>query len=135
MIREGRLFGFALTVLAFATPGMADDGADKRLTAPAAPLQIPHTARVEFAQRAARKRAPANFEKSQLLEITPGLAPLPFPRNSDFRARFLTPELRRTPVLGWVAANLYRDKRDNGWCLELDPGEGKYLVFYRMNLN
>ena len=66
--------------------------------------------------------------------MTPGLAPLPFPKNSDLRARLLTPGLRRTPVVGWLAANLYRDRRDNGWCLELDPGEGEYVVFYRVNL-
>jgi hypothetical protein len=135
MIREGRMFGFALTALALATPGMGSDGAGKRLIASAAPLEIPHTAKIEFASKAARRRAPANFESSQLLELTPGLAPLPFPRNSDVRARILTPELRRTPVLGWVAANLYRDKKDNGWCLELDPGEGEYVVFYRVHLN
>jgi hypothetical protein len=135
MIREGRIFGFAIAVLAFATPGMGGDDARKLLTASAAPLEIPHTSKVEFADRAARRRAPARFETSQLLEVTPGLAPLPFPRNSDIRARLLTPELRRTPVLGWVAANLYRNKKDNGWCLELDPGEGEYLVFYRVHLN
>ena len=48
--------------------------------------------------------------------------------------RILAPELRRTPVVGWIAANLYRDKRDTGWCLEVDPGEGEYVVFYRVNL-
>jgi hypothetical protein len=33
-----------------------------------------------------------------------------------------------------VAANLYRSRNDTGWCLEVDPGEGEYLVFYRLNL-
>jgi hypothetical protein len=134
MIREGRMFGFAFIVLTFSTPGMGGDDAGKHLIASAAALQNPHTAQLDLDARA-RKRARTNLESSQLLEVTPGLAPLPFPRNSDFRARILTPELRRTPVLGWVAANLYRDKKDNGWCLELDPGQGEYLVFYRVHLN
>jgi hypothetical protein len=134
MIREGRMFGFAFIVLAFAAPSMGGDDAGKRLIALAAPFQNPHTAQLDLDARV-RKRTSTNLESSQLLELTPGLAPLPFPRNSDVRARLLTPELRRTPVLGWVAANLYRDKKDNGWCLELDPGEGEYLVFYRVHLN
>ena len=50
------------------------------------------------------------------------------------RARIVTPELRKTPVVGWIAENLYRSKKDNGWCLEVDPGEGEYVVFYRLNL-
>jgi hypothetical protein len=37
-------------------------------------------------------------------------------------------------VVGWVAANLYRSRKENGWCLEVDPGEGEYLVFYRLNV-
>jgi hypothetical protein len=134
MLREGRMFGFALTLLAIATPGMAGDDIGKRLIASAAPLQIPHTAQLALDARA-RKHTSTNLESSQLLTLTPGLVPLPFPRNSDFRARILTPELRGTPVLGWVAANLYRNKKDKGWCLELDPGEGNYVVFYRLNLN
>jgi hypothetical protein len=64
----------------------------------------------------------------------PGLAPLPFPKNTDMRARLLTPELRRTPIVGWIAANLYRDRKESGWCLEVDPGEGEYVVFYRVHL-
>ncbi|MDF3022426.1 MAG: hypothetical protein K0Q92_3729, partial [Steroidobacteraceae bacterium] len=27
-----------------------------------------------------------------------------------------------------------RSKREKGWCLEVDPGEGEYLVFYRVPL-
>jgi len=134
MFREGRIFGFAIAVLAFATPGMGGDDAGKRLIASAAPFQNRHTAQLDLDARA-RKRTSSNLESSQFLALTPGLAPLPFPKNSDVRARLLTPELRRTPVLGWVAANLYRNKKDNGWCLELDPGEGEYLVFYRVHLN
>jgi hypothetical protein len=133
MIREGRSFGFALSALMFAAPGMAGDDAGKNPFAKAASPVNPHTAQLDLDART-RKRATAHFESPQLLGVTPGLAPLPFPRNSDVRARLLTPELRRTPVVGWIAANLSRDKKDNGWCLEADPGEGRYVVFYRVHL-
>jgi hypothetical protein len=99
----------------------------------AAPLEIPHTSNLELTERANRKRAPGNLEKPEFLEPTPGLLPLPFPRNSDVRARILTPELRRTPLVGWIATNLYRNKNEKGWCLEADPGQGEYIVFYRLN--
>ena len=112
---------------------MARDGTQAKSIAATAPLEIPHTSRVELDARAAKKRAP-NIERPQFLDLTPGLTPMPFPKNSDVRARLLTPELRRTPVVGWIAANLYRDKKDNGWCLEVDPGEGEYIVFYRLHL-
>jgi hypothetical protein len=112
---------------------MAGDGTHAKSIVASAPLEIPHVGRLALDARAAKKRAP-NIERSQLLDLTPGLTPLPFPRNSDVRARILTPELRRTPVVGWIAANLYRDKKDPGWCLEVDPGQGEYLVFYRVNL-
>jgi hypothetical protein len=129
MIREDRRFGFALAALMLAGPGIAGDDAGKTR----APLSNPHTAQLDLDARA-RKRAPVHFESSQLLGVTPGLAPLPFPKNTDVRARLVTPELRRTPVVGWIAANLYRDKKENGWCLEADPGEGRYVVFYRVHL-
>lgn len=131
MIREGRMFGFALCLLASMAPAAGDDA--KSINA-RAPLETPHTAMLALDARAGRKRASGNFESSQLLDFTPGLAPLPFPKNSDMRARLLTPELRRTPVFGWIAANLYRSRQDSGWCLELDPGEGEYVVFYRVHL-
>ncbi|HUQ10315.1 MAG TPA: hypothetical protein VM146_08355, partial [Steroidobacteraceae bacterium] len=76
-----------------------------------------------------------NTESSALRDSSPGLQPLTWPRNSDMRARLLTPELKRAPLVGWIAANLYRSRSENGWCLELDPGEGEYLVFYRKHLN
>lgn len=133
MILRGRVFGFASLMLAVCPLAMAGDGTQAKSIAAAAPLEIPHTSRVELDARAARKRAP-NIESSQLLDLTPGLAPMPFPKNSDLRARILTPELRRTPVVGWIAANLYRDRQDNGWCLEVDPGEGEYVVYYRVHL-
>ena len=133
MIHEGRMFGFALCLLT-AGPLMAGDSARARPVAATARLEIPHLANIELDARAAKKRAPRNLENHQFLYLTPGLTPLPFPKNTDVRARLLTPELRRTPVFGWIATNLYRDKKDNGWCLEVDPGDGEYVVFYRVHL-
>ena len=137
MIREGRMFGFAPGLLAtclLAAPLQASAG-DKPREADnktAAPLEIPHLVNLELA--ASRKRAPGNIEKPNFLEPTPGLQPLTFPRNTDMRARILTPEVRKTPLVGWLAANLYRDRNEKGWCLEADPGQGEYVVFYRLHL-
>ena len=133
MMLRDRLFGFALGALSFAPLVIAGDdlGRPRR----SAPLEIPHATNVDLDFRARkRSRRPENIERSQLLEATPGLEPLTWPRNSDVRARLVTPELRNTPVVGWIASNLYRSRKDTGWCLELDPGEGEYVVFYRRNL-
>jgi hypothetical protein len=100
----------------------------------AAPLAIPHTTQLDLDHRARRRGRGGHFETSNFLDLAPGLMPLAFPRNGDMRARLLTPELRRTPLFGWIAKNLYRSKRESGWCLEVDPGEGEYVVFYRLNL-
>ena len=132
------MFGFALGLLAaslLAAPLRATAGDKLRESASktAAPLAIPHTTDLELAARG-KKRAPGNLEKSEILDLDPALTPLPFPRNSDMRARLLTPELRRTPLLGWIAANLYRSRNEKGWCLEADPGQGEYVVFYRLHL-
>jgi hypothetical protein len=132
-IRKDHMFGFALFLLALCPPALAGDGTQAKAIGASAPLEIPHVARLALDARAAKRRSP-NIERPQFLDLTPGLTPMPFPKNSDVRARILTPELRRTPVVGWIAANLYRDKRDTGWCLEVDPGEGEYVVFYRVNL-
>ena len=102
--------------------------------ATAAPLTIPHSLNLDLDHRARRRSRGGNFESPDFLDLTPGLRPLAWPRNSDMRARLLTPELKRTPVVGWIASNLYRSKKENGWCLEVDPGEGEYLVFYRLHL-
>jgi hypothetical protein len=133
------MFGFAfgllaLCLLAMPSRGIAGDDAGKRASTTAAPLEIPHTTNNELDARAKKKRAPGNLEKSALLDLDPALTPLPFPKNSDVRARLLTPELRRTPLLGWIAENLYRSKSEKGWCLEADPGQGEYVVFYRLHL-
>jgi hypothetical protein len=132
-----RMFGFASGLLAtslLALPLCASAGDKLRETAkpPAAPLEIPHTVNLEMA--AQKKRAPGNTEKSELLALTPGLEPLTFPKNSDVRALILTPRLRRTPLVGWIAENLYRGRDEKGWCVEADPGQGEYSVFYRLHL-
>lgn len=137
MIREGRMFGFASGLLAtclLAAPfrATADDKPREPADKTAAPVAIPHTTDLELAAK--KKRSPGNIEQPEFLELTPGLVPLTFPKNSDVRARILTPELRRTPLVGWIATNLYRDKNEKGWCLEADPGQGEYVVFYRLHL-
>jgi hypothetical protein len=139
MIREGRMFGFALPMLAaclLAAPLRANAG-DKPRAAPnttAAPHDIPHTTNLELTARANKKRTPGNIEKPDFLTPSPGLNPLTFPKYSDGRARLLTPELRNTALVGWIAATLYRDKDEKGWCLEADPGQGEYVVLYRLHL-
>lgn len=139
MIREGRMIGFALGLMApclLALPSLAMAGDEKRdrPSTTAAPLEIPRITNNDLDARAKKKRAPGNLEKTALLDLDPALTPLPFPKNSDMRARLLTPELRRTPLLGWIAENLYRSKSEKGWCLEADPGQGEYVVFYRLHL-
>jgi hypothetical protein len=135
MILRGRMSGFALGSLLLAPLASAGDDALERPLRVAAPLEIPHSTNLDLDFKA-RKRShrSGNIERSQLLDVSPALKPVVWPRASDMRARLVTPELRRTPVVGWVAANLYRSRRDSGWCLEVDPGEGEYVVFYRLNL-
>jgi hypothetical protein len=131
--RFDHMFGFTLCLVAMAGLANAGDDARDRHAPPAAPMEIPHATKVELDAQAAKKRTP-NIEKPQFLSPTVGLSPLSFPKNTDVRARILTPELRRTPLVGWIAENLYRDKKDGGWCLEADPGQSEYVVFYRWNL-
>src|SRR5205085_1216932 len=92
------------------------------------PLILPHTTALELEWKL-RKRArrPDNIERYDSLDFTRGFAPLVWPRNGDMRARLLTPALRRTSLVGWIAENLYRSRRESGWCLEVDPGEGEYV--------
>jgi hypothetical protein len=100
-----------------------------------APLNLAHTQDLALDHHARRRsRGNGNLEPTAMLDPAPGLQPLRWPRNSDMRARLLTPELERTPLVGWIAANLYRSRKENGWCLEVDPGDGEYMVLYRHNL-
>lgn len=128
----GRIFTAALLASAPAFAG--DDPLDRPIRV-AAPLELPHAMERDLAHKASRRnRRPANIERYDFLDLTPGLEPVTWPRNSDMRARIVTPQLRGTPIVGWIAQNLYRSRKDNGWCLEVDPGEGEYVVFYRINL-
>ena len=138
MVRKGRTLNRKLTtalalvvMLPFARGG---DDAHERPIATAAPLEIPHTLNLLLAEKSRKRdRKPGNIESFDFLDLNPGLVPLTWPRYSDVRTRILTPELKRTPVVGWLAANLYRSQKDDGWCVEADPGEGEYMVFYRFH--
>jgi hypothetical protein len=138
MVPRGRsvyrqtIVGTALCMLATGPLAHAGDDPHERPTATSAPLEIPHTLNLVLAEKARKKdRKPGNVESHNFLDLKPGLTPLVWPRNTDVRARILTPEVKSTPVVGWLAENLYRSKKDNGWCVEVDPGEGEYVVFYR----
>jgi hypothetical protein len=112
----------------------AGDEALRTITA-SAPLAIPHSLQLDLDHRARRRSSAAGrYESSDSLDLPAGLRPLAWPRNSDMRSRLVTPELRRAPLVGWIATNLYRSKWENGWCLEVDPGDGEYMVLYRLNL-
>ena len=122
---------FTLAMIPCARAG--DDALERPIVA-RAPLEIPHTLNLVLADLARkRNRRPDNIESHAFLDLTPGLNPLVWPKYSDVRARILTPEIKSTPVVGWIAENLYRSKNENGWCLEVDPGEGEYVVFYRFH--
>jgi hypothetical protein len=133
MVVKGRTFVTvaALACMAGSLARAGDDPLDGPI-ATSAPLEIPHTLELLLGEKARKRtRRPRNIETVAILDLTPGLERVTWPNNSYIRARNLPPKLRRTPVVGWLAENLYRDKKDNGWCLEVDPGEGEYVVFYR----
>ena len=125
---------WAATLVTLALSSVAPAGESASSIAAIAPLANPHTLKLDLDLRAKRRSRGAQTETSAITDLAPGLLPLNWPRNSDVRARLLTPELRRAPLVGWIATNLYRSKQENGWCLEVDPGEGEYLVFYRVHL-
>jgi hypothetical protein len=138
-LRVGMIgFAFCMSLAMAGTARAGDDAFHSSMSvafSARASLDIPHTTHLELAHKSRkRNRRPGNVESSALADLEPGLVPLAWPRNSDMRARLLTPELKRTPIVGWIAENLYRSKKDNGWCLEVDPGEGEYVVFYRRHL-
>ncbi len=134
MILRDRKFGFALCLsLACGSAAAADRVAAS--LASSAPLAIPHTMNLELDFRARRRaHGLGNIESSAMSGLPSGLAPLVWPRASDMRTRILTPELKRTPLFGWIAQNLYRSRSESGWCVEVDPGQGEYVVFYRTHL-
>lgn len=129
-----RVVASALCTLAMTSLARANDDALERPIKTQAPMEIPHTLNLvlnELSRK--RNRKPDNVESHAFLDLTPGLKPVTWPKNSDVRARILTPEVKSTPLVGWIAENLYRSKDENGWCLELDPGGGEYVVFYRFH--
>jgi hypothetical protein len=135
MILRDRMFGFALCLFAVCASAAAAEHAAALPFASAAPLSIPHTTNLELDFRAQRRgRGPGNIERTAVADLPAGLTPVVWPRAGDVRTRLLTPELRRTPLFGWIAENLYRSRRERGWCVEVDPGQGEYLVFYRTHL-
>jgi hypothetical protein len=134
ILRDHRLaLVMGLLALGLSARAAAADSASSLATTAA--LTNPHTLNLELDHRASRRaRAAGNVENPDFLTLTPGLQPLTWPRNSDVRARLLSTDLKHAPLFGWVASNLYRSKKENGWCLEVDPGEGEYVVFYRVHL-
>ena len=121
----------AIALAALAPVAAAGDRSIGQSLVTQVPLEYPRSLNLQLDAQARRKLALLDFDGEQ---YAPGLLPLRFPRNTDLRARILTPELRRTPLVGWVATSLYRSKSENGWCLVVDPGEGEYVVFYRVHL-
>jgi hypothetical protein len=137
MVRTGhttdRLFAAALLLVTLTPFARAGDSAESSATSHA-PLELPHTTNLLLDELAHRARSRSeHVEKTNFLMLTPGLRPVTWPKNSDMRARLLTTQVGTTPVVGWLAENLYRSKNDNGWCLEVDPGDSKYVVFYRFH--
>src|SRR3954468_13531964 len=137
MVRTGHTFdrrvAAALTMVALAMAllplARAADGPRPRPATIAAPLEIPHVTDRALAEKAQKSQSkptsPGNYDF-----LTLGLQPLQWPNNADvLRSNLLTPQLKSTPVVGWLAENLYRDKADNGWCVQLDGGD--YVVLYR----
>jgi len=123
----------ALVLIALVPLARAGDDPKPRAVATAAPLAIPHAenrALAEKARKAAARKSVVLENYDYLALRPPGLLPVTWPSNTDnLRANLLTPQVKSTPVVGWLAENLYRDKADNGWCVQLDGGE--YTLQYR----
>ena len=101
MIREGRMFGFALGLLATACwPRLCGQPpattARKLANTTAAPLDIPHTTNLELTARANKKRAPGNIEKPEFLEPDSGLESPDLPE--EHRRARANPHTRTAPA-------------------------------------
>jgi len=135
MVQSGHIFdrriAAALALIALMPLARAADPPQPQPATNAAPLEIPlvvNRALAEKAHKAEGKRVTAVITDFSMPK--PGLQPVQWPSKTDaLRANLLTPQLKSTPVVGWLAENLYRDTADNGWCVQLDSGE--YLVLYR----
>jgi hypothetical protein len=136
MVREvqtnRRTTATALALMLAVPFAHAGDDPLERPARTSAPLELPHATEVAMAEKARKRdRKPGNIERHDFLVLSASLKPVTWPKNTDIRQRLLTSELKATPVVGWIAENLYRSKNDAGWCVEADPGEGEYMVFYR----
>jgi hypothetical protein len=142
MIRTRRMIGLSVGLL---VASLGSAVADERMAALAPPslnpVQTEHTFNRDVRPRkqARKPAAPAaNTQGSSLDQPTVrppvALAPIKWPKDSDIRHRIVTEEVRATPVFGWIAANLWRSRKENGWCLEVDPGDGEYMVLYRKHM-
>ena len=129
-----RVLASAILAMALAPFACAGDDPLERPARTVAPLELPHTLDLLLDEQARkRSRRSVNVENHDFLMLADGLRPVVWPKNSDVRARILTTEVKNTPVVGWIAENLYKSRKDKGWCLEVDPGEGEYVVFYRFH--
>jgi len=137
MVRQGQTIDrmmATVAMLALTSFARAGDGPADSTTATQAPLELPHAMNLLLDEQARKARyRHEDVERIDFLMLTPGLRPVLWPRNTDVRARILTKQVRSKPVVGWLAENLYRSKSEDGWSLEVDPGDSKYVVFYRFH--
>jgi hypothetical protein len=140
MIRVGRMIGVIVALSLTGKVVVADERLASLAPPSLSPVQTEHTFNRDLRPRKKHKKvAPPSVVKAELPADTfalpaTTLAPIRWPKDSDIRHRIMTEEVRATPVLGWIAANLWRSKRENGWCLEVDPGDGEYRVLYRKHM-
>ena len=102
----------------------------------AAPLEIPHTTNLELDAKARKRSArPATSRSPQFLDLDAGPHAADLPEEQR-RAR-AHPHARSCAARRWSAGSprtSIASKKENGWCLEADPGQGEYVVFYRLHL-
>jgi hypothetical protein len=92
-------------------------------------MEIPHTAKVDTRREGGRKHA---TDRREVPAVEFLARPLAAAVSAEHRRAPAHPHDRgaQHPLVGWIAENLYRDKKDAGWCLEADPGQSEYVVFY-----
>ena len=139
MIREGRMFGFALGLLATALLALplraiAGDKPREPANTTAAPLEIPHTTDLELDARGNKKRAPATSRSPSSSNPRRACRRCPSRRTATCARASSPPKCAARRWWAGSPTNLYRDKGEKGWCLEADPGQGEYVVFYRLAL-
>src|SRR5436190_249336 len=115
MVHTGHAFdrrvAAALTMVALAIAllprARAADGPMPRPVTTAAPLEIPHVMDRALAEKAHKAQGQRVTRRNyDFTTLTPGLQPVRWPDNTDvLRANLLTPQLKGTPVVGWLAEN------------------------------